>query len=347
MTDISNYFSSLLNEDINGEDVEHNCYRRFAKNTDQGLNLKEFEELTRHLFCNKNGQSYSVLPRMLADMFYIFDANKDGRIDKEEFKYAWKNWIKVILKPVSALIVIDVQNDFIKGSLSIKNCPANHNGEDIIPVINHLIDSIDFNVIIYSLDWHPDDHVSFIENISKRKVDCSSLVTGEKAKTFDTVIFEGTPKIEQKLWPKHCVQNTWGAEFHPDLKITENAVIVHKGTNSNIDSYSAFWDNQKLSSTNLDTELRDRGVTDVFICGLAYDYCVGSTTLHALELGYRTFLVDDASRGVDNKTIKIMKDKIIDMKGIIINSDQIRNLIEGKDRRPELGYRTAMLLARK
>lgn len=343
MTD--NFFSCLTSERYNDENTEFDCFQHFSKNIEEGLNLKEFEELTRSLFCNENGQSYPIVPRMLADMFFVFDINKDGRIDRSEFKTVWNKWIKVILKPVSALIIIDVQNDFINGSLSVKNCPAQHNGEDVIPVINRLIDTIDFNVIIYSLDWHPDDHVSFIDNVRRRKVDRSSLITGEKAKTYDTIIFEGTPKIEQKLWPKHCVQNTWGAEFHPDLKIIENAVIVHKGTNSDIDSYSAFWDNQKLSATKLDEELRNRGVTDVYICGLAYDYCVGSTTLHALELGYRTFLVDDASRGVDYKTIEKMKEKIVAMKGVIVNSDQVKNLTEGKDRRLELGYRTAMLLA--
>lgn len=162
---------------------------------------------------------------------------------------------------------------------------------------------------------------------------------------YDTVIFEGPPRIEQKMWPVHCIQGSWGSEIHPDLKIVENAVFVHKGINSEIDSYSAFWDNQKLSETSLNSELQSRGITDVYICGIAYDICVASTARHALENGYRTYLVDDASRGVSREDILEMIKTLIAQGAILVQSREVKDLVEAKDRRLEMGYRSAMLLA--
>jgi len=101
-------------------------------------------------------------------------------------------------------------------------------------------------------------------------------VTADKAVSTDTVIFEGPPMMEQKLWPKHCVQQTWGAELHPDLKLLDSAILIHKGTNPEVDSYSAFWDNNKLAQTNLSELIRQRKITDIYCCGIAFDVCVGA-----------------------------------------------------------------------
>ncbi|KFM79542.1 Pyrazinamidase/nicotinamidase, partial [Stegodyphus mimosarum] len=282
---------------------------------------------------------------MCADIFYAFDMDRDGKISGDELSVMWPNFILPIIRPTSALIVIDVQNDFIDGSLAIRNCPAGQEGKEVVPVINHLLQTVPFNYIFYTFDWHPEDHVSFIDNIHLRNFHESSLVSKEEAKIFDTVVFEGPPEIEQKLWPRHCVQKSWGSELHSELKIAENAIFIYKGTCSDIDSYSAFWDNQKLSQTNLSEELKTRGVTDVFVSGLATDYCVGYTALHALEHGYRTILIEDACRGVDLKDIKAMQDKLVAEHGVVVTSDEVKDMVLGRDRKPELGYRTAMLAA--
>lgn len=229
-----------------------------------------------------------------------------------------------IVRPVCCLVVVDVQNDFISGSLAISKCPAKHNGEEVVEPINRLLDTVEFDCVYYSLDWHPDNHVSFYDNVALRKLHSSSSVkTPEEAKLFDTVIFEGPPKMEQKLWPRHCVQNTWGAKIHENIKIVEGSPFIYKGTNPEVDSYSAFFDNQKLAKTSLDMELMNKGVTDVFLCGIAYDVCVGLTALDAIGLGYRTILVDDASRGITLEDIVMMKNKVEEGHGLVVQSDEV------------------------
>lgn len=114
---------------------------------------------------------------------------------------------------------MDVQNDFISGTLNISNCSAQQNGFEVISPINRLLDTVQFDAVFYSLDWHPSDHISFIDNIQLRPLHHTSPVTAENAKTYDTVIFAGPPPMKQRLWPRHCVQDTWGAELHKDLKV--------------------------------------------------------------------------------------------------------------------------------
>ena len=124
-------------------------------------------------------------------------------------------------------------------------------------------------------------------------------------------------------------------------------IDVFKGTKSDIDSFSAFWDNGKLSETSLNGELKARNITDVYVCGLAYDVCVGATSTHANEYGYRTILVNDASRGVDCSDIAATKDRLINQSALIVDSDRVCDMVMGRDRRPELAYRLAEYLIQK
>lgn len=124
-----------------------------------------------------------------------------------------------IVRPISAFLIVDVQNDFISGTLNISNCSAQQNGLEVVEPINYLLDTVQFDVVFYSLDWHPSNHVSFIDNIGQREIHPSSPVTAENAQTYDTVIFAGTPPMKQRLWPRHCVQDTWGSELHKNLKV--------------------------------------------------------------------------------------------------------------------------------
>ncbi|CAL8117369.1 unnamed protein product [Orchesella dallaii] len=321
------------------------CFSSFDRDGDGFLNYAEFVVLCRALFRNERDKPYPVEPKRLRDMFDTFDINKDGLIDINEFELCWQKWIRKIVRPVCCLVVVDVQNDFISGSLAISNCPAKHNGEEVVEPINRLLDTVEFDCVYYTLDWHPDNHVSFYDNIHLRKLHGSSSVkTGEEASLFDTVVFEGPPVMEQKLWPRHCVQNTWGAKIHENIKIVEGSPFIYKGTNPEVDSYSAFFDNYKLSKTALDTELMNKGVTDVFVCGIAYDVCVGKTALHAIELGYRTIIVDDGCRGITLEDIVNTKQEVEDGWGAVVQSDEVKPMVQGRDRRPQLGYKLAMEL---
>lgn len=341
----TNFFNNILDNgaSLEDEDLILECMKRFDQDEDDALNLRELGALAEELFVDADGRPYNLSIRMSAEIFYAFDIDRNGKIDFTELERMWKKFILPIIKPKVALIVIDVQNDFIDGSLAIRNCPAGQEGKDVVPVINELLQTVSFDYVFYTFDWHPEDHVSFIDNVLLRDFHESSLVAKEDAKIFDTVVFEGPPPIEQKLWPRHCVQESWGSQLHSELHIAENAIFIYKGTCPDIDSYSAFWDNQKLSQTNLSDEINSRSVTDVFVCGLATDYCVGYTALHALEHGYRTILIEDACRGVECADIEKMKERLLSDHGAVTKSDKVKNMALGRDRRPELGYRTAML----
>ncbi|XP_011146024.1 uncharacterized protein LOC105187116 isoform X2 [Harpegnathos saltator] len=323
------------------------CFNAFDKDGDGFLSISEFQLICRALFRNDRGKIYGLEEEQLREVYSIFDLKGDGMIDREEFEVCWNRWIKTCTRPKSAFLIVDVQNDFITGSLNIKQCAAQHDGSEVIEPINRLLETVPFDVVFYSLDWHPVDHVSFIDNLHLREVDVSSGISKEAARVYDTVTFRGPPLLKQRLWPRHCVQDSWGAELHKDLKIVEDAIKIYKGTNPEVDSYSVFWDNKKLTETTLSSQLQQKGATDIYICGLAYDVCVGATAVDALTSGYRTILIDDCSRGVDLVDIEKTKATVIASNGVIVNSSQVKAMVEGKDRRPELGYKLALEIKHK
>jgi len=175
-----------------------------------------------------------------------------------------------------ALILVDVQNDFMPGGAL-----PTRNGDEVVPVINRL--QPQFEIVIATQDWHPRDHGSFASNHPGH----------EPGEIID---LHG---LQQILWPDHCVQGSWGAELHHDLDRARIEKIVRKGTDPAIDSYSTFFDNGRRKSTGLEDDLRKRGVTDVYLAGLATDYCVLWSARDALDLGFRTHVFADGSRGVD------------------------------------------------
>lgn len=177
-----------------------------------------------------------------------------------------------------SLLIVDVQNDFCSGgALEVPD------GELIVPLVNLL--QPHFDLVVTTQDWHPADHKSF-------------AVMHQGKSPGDIVAING---IEQILWPVHCVEGSFGAEFHKNLDRTRVKRNFHKGTNRDIDSYSAFFDNAHLRATGLGDYLREQGVKDLFICGLATDYCVKFSTLDAAKLGFATHVVEDACRGVNLK----------------------------------------------
>ena len=175
-----------------------------------------------------------------------------------------------------ALLLIDLQNDFCPGgALAV---PA---GEAVIGVANRLIDR--FDLVVATQDWHPLDHSSFAVNHPEHEV-------GE------IIELDGHSQI---LWPVHCVQNTPGADFHPDLDIRRIHQVFHKGTDSKVDSYSGFFDNRRRRGTGLSEYLESQRVDRLVILGLATDYCVKFSVLDALELGFGVSVVREGCRGVE------------------------------------------------
>ncbi len=177
---------------------------------------------------------------------------------------------------MNALLIVDLQNDFLPGgALAVTG------GDEIIPVLNRLQPA--FDLVVATQDWHPANHGSFAAN--------------HPGQTPGAMIeFHGLPQI---LWPTHCVQGTPGADFAPDLDRHGWARVFHKGTDPGIDSYSGFFDNGHRQATGLADYLRASGVIEVFVTGLATDYCVKFTALDAAQLGFRTHLIADACRGVN------------------------------------------------
>jgi nicotinamidase/pyrazinamidase len=193
------------------------------------------------------------------------------------------------MKPANeALIVIDVQNDFCPGgALAVAG------GDEIISQINGLMD--DFAVVVLTQDWHPANHASFAAN-------------HPGAAPFSLTEMPYGPQV---LWPTHCVQGTEGAKFHPSLRTDPAHLVVRKGFRPEIDSYSAFFENDHSTPTGLDGYLRSRGVTALTFVGLATDYCVAYSALDAAKLGFKATVLEAACRAIDlNGSLAEARDKM-------------------------------------
>jgi nicotinamidase/pyrazinamidase len=177
---------------------------------------------------------------------------------------------------MKALIIVDLQNDFLPGGA----LPVPH-GDEVIPLANEL--QRQFDLVVATKDWHPPDHGSFAANHPGKK-------------TGDRIILDG---IEQILWPVHCVQNTHGAEFAPSFDTSRIAHVFHKGIEPLIDSYSTFFDNAHRRHTGLAHYLKERSIEDIYLLGLALDYCVKYSALDARQLKLNTHVILDGCRGID------------------------------------------------
>lgn len=181
------------------------------------------------------------------------------------------------MKPASeALVVIDVQNDFCPGgALAVAE------GDQIISRINGLMG--DFQTVLLTQDWHPANHASFAAN-------------HPGAAAFSLTEMPYGPQV---LWPTHCVQGTEGAAFHKALRTDPAQLVIRKGFRPEIDSYSAFFENDRTTATGLDGYLRNRGITSVTLVGLATDYCVAYSALDAARLGFKATVLEGACRAID------------------------------------------------
>jgi len=180
------------------------------------------------------------------------------------------------ISPRSALLVIDVQNDFTPGGqLAVPE------GDLIVPLINRL--GALFKQVIIAQDWHPSGHASFASSHPGRK-------------PYEVIQL---PYGEQTLWPDHCVQGTTGAGFHPELNLPHAQLIIRKGCNPDIDSYSAFLEADRRTTTGLAGYLKERGIDTVYMVGLALDFCVMFSALDARAAGFNAFVLLDACRAID------------------------------------------------
>lgn len=175
-----------------------------------------------------------------------------------------------------ALVIVDIQNDFMPGGTL--EVPA---GDEVVPIANQLIPH--FELVVATQDWHPPDHGSFAANHPGHQ-------PGE------VIELDG---LQQILWPVHCLRNSTGAELFDELDEDELDRIFYKGTDASVDSYSGFIDNGHRRATGLGDFLKAQGTETVYILGVATDYCVKFTALDACELGFQTFLIEDACRGVN------------------------------------------------
>ncbi|WP_032880105.1 bifunctional nicotinamidase/pyrazinamidase [Acinetobacter courvalinii] len=176
----------------------------------------------------------------------------------------------------SALIVVDVQNGFTPGgNLAVTDA------DQIIPLINQL--ARQFEMVVLTQDWHPDQHISFSDN-------------HENKTPFETIEL---PYGTQVLWPKHCVQGTADAEFHPALDIPTAQLIIRKGFHPEIDSYSAFMEADRKTPTGLNGYLKEHQIDTVYIVGIATDFCVAWTALDAVQMGFTTYVIEDACKAID------------------------------------------------
>ena len=201
---------------------------------------------------------------------------------------------------MKALLIVDVQNDFLPGgSLEVNR------GDQIIPVINRLIPS--FDLVIATQDWHPADHGSFASNHPDRRV-------------FEEIQFHG---LAQTLWPDHCVQGSRGAALSEALEQNRIEAIFRKGMDPEIDSYSAFFDNGHRKSTGLSDYLKGKQVKELYVCGLAGDICVHFTCMDALHEGFHTCLIRDAAKPIDTRQFETRMQTFQEKGGRVADSSEL------------------------
>ena len=200
-----------------------------------------------------------------------------------------------------ALLIVDVQNDFCKGGpLEVPQ------GEETIPIINSVMSN--FPYIIATQDWHPANHKSFASQHENKNIGDSVILHGEN----------------QALWPDHCIIDSAGSEIHPGIHIEKVHKIVKKGSNTDVDSYSAFLENDGKTKTELSGWLKEHNITELYVAGLATDYCVKFSAIDAVKEGFKTYLIEDACRAVNLQEgdEKKSKEEMKNAGVVFVQSDQ-------------------------
>jgi nicotinamidase/pyrazinamidase len=209
---------------------------------------------------------------------------------------------KITIGPSDVLLVVDVQNDFCPGGkLAVPR------GDEVVRTVNGI--AAQFRHVILTQDWHPAGHHSFASSHAGRQ-------------PFETIEVAYGPQI---LWPDHCVQATHGAQFHGDLQIPHAELVLRKGFRPTIDSYSAFYENDRTTATGLAGYLRERGLARVFLAGLAFDFCVRYSAEDARKGGFDVVVMEDACRGIDvGRSVAVTRDSFASFGIACISHDALR-----------------------
>jgi len=202
---------------------------------------------------------------------------------------------------MKALLIVDVQNDFCPGgALEVPE------GDKVVPVINSLTPH--FDAVIQTQDWHPAGHYSFASSHDQKE-------------PFDTIKMEYGNQV---LWPDHCVQGSEGAQFHPDLETLKTQVVIRKGFRKEIDSYSAFYENDNKTKTGVTGYLNTRGIDTLYVAGLATDFCVKWSVLDGIKDGFNLYVVEDAVLGIDmDGSVDAAWQEMKEAGAAVVKSDQI------------------------
>jgi len=271
-----------------------------------------------HILCKNITSVTDPLQRVMAK-FNLYQDEVEHLLKRLEDGGQSIHWLKSIFSPRRTLLVIDMQNDFISGSLPVTGA------EDIIDMVEDLTKLDIWYQVLYSQDWHPADHISFFSNLGLRQLDPTWLSLNhthvEDIKVFDEVTFKRYPPYKQVLWPDHCIQGSEGANFHPSLTRPKKSQVIQKGTNPLVDAYSAFFDNTDIKGSG-DTGLRRlvRDSTEIVVVGLAQDYCVAWTALDSLQvLGLPTTILEDHTRPVNPSKGEAMMEAVREAGGIVSN----------------------------
>jgi nicotinamidase/pyrazinamidase len=206
------------------------------------------------------------------------------------------------VRDTDVLLVVDIQNDFCPdGALAVPD------GDEVVPVVNALAKR--FRHVVLTQDWHPAGHESFASSHPGRE-------------PYEVIEASYGPQI---LWPDHCIQGSFGAEFRSDLDIPESQLIIRKGFRREVDSYSAFFENDHVTPTGLDGYLRERGLGRVFLAGLAYDFCVRYSAEDAKTRGFDVVVIEDACRGIDlDGSVAATRRKLAEMGVANIRAAEVR-----------------------
>jgi nicotinamidase-related amidase len=301
---------------------------RFDANKDGVLSLEEVRELM--------SVELNETELAMEKLMELIDTDHDGKVGLNELR-VFLRWYQPgnpdkEVRTKSALIIIDVQNDFISGSLANP-----YHAEEIVPVINDLRSA--FDLVVVSLDWHPHHHCSFVESANDGQLALAAEHQANESFAAFTVVKLAAdadrPEHEQALYPRHAVQDTDGARSrsrltfactHPLTRVSmfcdagaachrllethDSDPRIYKGTNPNIDSYSAFFDNCRANDTGLTELLTRHGITHVYCCGLVFDICVKSSALHGAEMGFKVSVIEDACRPLDQGNVDRVRDEL-------------------------------------
>uniref|UniRef100_A0AC35F1K9 EF-hand domain-containing protein n=1 Tax=Panagrolaimus sp. PS1159 TaxID=55785 RepID=A0AC35F1K9_9BILA len=300
----------------------------------EGMNFAEFSTLIYSMVSDIHTVSQDEIKKL----FKLFDVDNDGKLSSSESDALNHVIIDKVNTIKCALIVVDFQNDFVTGSLAIKKGPAKQDPHEALIPLNRLLKECTFDLVVYTQDWHPPNHISFYEHCRNGDRSLRPEDKSRKLRPFDVVAFEAPKCLQvgsksyaakngfsQVLYPVHCLQNSWGAELCPNLVRVPSAKFIRKGLNVYVEAYSAFSDNNGENKSELAMLLRSEDIEGVFITGLAYEICVAATTREANNLGFFTALVADCSRGLSAEKIEETNIELSNQNVAIINSKAVES----------------------